>query len=137
MMNTAIDNTKKQEVMDTILKRFKEIMEYELKECVIVESVEKSILVSLMTSFATERYFAYKSYDSNDNTKYEIVSRKPLFNKGRIINVKTMDGFEASVKLTAEEWNNFKLILDGIMMVFSTKLAVKNIAQHIENQIYG
>lgn len=135
MMNT--ENTKKQKVMDTILECFKELMEYELRECIIVESVDESILVSLMTSFATERYFAYKSCDSNDNVKYKIISRKLLFNKGRLITVKTIDGFEASVKLTAEEWNNFKLILDGIMMVFSTKLAVKNIAQHIENQIYG
>ena len=61
MMNTAIDNTKKQEVLDTILNCFKELMKYELRECVIVESLSKSKALELMGCFVSEKYFHYKA----------------------------------------------------------------------------
>ena len=49
MMNaTAIDNAKKQEVLDTILNCFKELMEYELRKNVIVESPAKSQVLELI-----------------------------------------------------------------------------------------
>ena len=131
MMNTAIDNTKKQEVLDTILNCFKELMEYELRECVIVESLSKSKALELMGCFVSEKYFHYKAYDINQDTRYEIDICKQLLRGSRIASVKTIDGFEAKVKLSAEEWKSFVTILTGCAMVFSTKLRIKTDIQKL------
>lgn len=132
MMNaTVIDDAKKQEVLDTILNCFKELMEYELRECVIVESLSKSKALELMGCFASEKYFHYKAYDINQDTRYEIDICKQLLRGSRIVSVKTIDGFEAKVKLSAEEWKSFVTILTGCAMVFSTKLRIKTDIQKL------
>lgn len=132
MMNTTIiDNAKKQEVMDTIIKCFKELMQYELRENVIVESPSKSQALELMGFVASEKYFHYKAYDVDQNTRYEIDICKQFLRGSRIASVKTIDGFEAKVKLSAEEWKSFVTILTGCAMVFSTKLRIKTDIQKL------
>ena len=132
MMNaTAIDNAKKQEVLDTILNCFKELMEYELRKNVIVESPAKSQVLELIGCFVSEKYFHYKAFDINQNTRYEIDICKQLLRGSRIASVKTIDGFEAKVKLSAEEWKSFVTILTGCAMVFSTKLRIKTDIQKL------
>lgn len=137
MMNTAIDNTKKQEVLDTILNCFKELMEYELRKNVIVESASKSQALELMGCFVSEKYFHYKAFDINQNTRYEIDVCKQLFRRNRIVSVKTIDGFEAKVKLNFEDWKSLVSILAGVSAIFATKLSIKTSIQNLENQIYG
>ena len=136
-MNTAIDNTKKQEVLDTILNCFKELMEYELRKNVIVESASKSQALELMGCFVSEKYFHYKAFDINQNTRYEIDVCKQLFRRNRIVSVKTIDGFEAKVKLNFEDWKSLVSILAGVSAIFATKLSIKTSIQNLENQIYG
>lgn len=137
MMNTTIDNTKKQEVLDTILNCFKELMEYELRKNVIVESASKSQVLELMGCFVSEKYFHYKAFDINQNIRYEIDVCRQLFRRNRIVSVKTIDGFEAKVKLNFEDWKSLVSILAGISAIFATKLSIKTSIQNLENQIYG